>query len=350
MTNNEGVPENDEPGFLTTVGGIVADLATGATVPAPIRRNFFKAIGRLCSAAIEIPAAYLEGIAEEKRAETQGRIKIISTTASQIAENIKVDPEYARVALRKYGERIVREQVNLDSVAEVAAKEIHRKAMSSGGDHETQQEVREISDDWLNLFEKEASQKSSEEMQLLFGRILAGEIQRPSSFSIQTIKLVGQLDSRVAARFRTLCSLTLSLEVGNHIMDARVASLGGNAGQNALQKYGLGFDQLNVLEEFGLIISDFNSYMNYRASVAIDRSVALPFIYQTHPWGLVSSKDEASNLQEELRVHGVALSQSGKELMKIVEQQANDEYTEALKNYFKQLELSMVPISPQAGK
>jgi hypothetical protein len=350
MTKNEGIPENDEPSFLTTVGGIVTDLATGATIPAPIRRNFFKAIGRLCSAAIEIPAAYLEGIADEKRAETQGRIKIISTTASQIAENINVDPEYARVALRKYGERIVREQVNLDGVAEVAAEELQRKASSSGGEQETQQEVQEISDDWLNLFEKEASQKSSEEMQLLFGRILAGEIQRPSSFSIKTLRLVGQLDSRVAARFRLLCSLTIRLEAGNHIIDARVASLGGNAGQNALQKYGVGFDQLNTLEEFGLIISDFNSSMNYRGSVAIDRNVPLPFIYQTRPWGLISSKDEASHLQEELRVPGVALSQSGKELMKIVEQQANDEYTEALKNYFKQLDLSMVEISLQAGK
>ncbi len=345
MSNNEEIPENDESSFLTTIGGIVTDIATGATVPAPIRRNFFKAMGRLCSAAIEIPAAYLEGVADEKRAETQGRVKIISTTANQIAENMEVDPEYARVALRKYGERIVREQVNLDSVAQVAAEEIHHKPISSGVEQETQQEA--ISDDWLNLFEKEASQKSSEEMQLIFGRILAGEIQRPSSFSIKTLRLVGQLDSRVAARFRTLCSLTITLKAGDHIIDARVPSLGGNAGQNALQKYGLGFDQLNELEEFGLIISDFNSYMNYRMSVAIDKSVPLPFIYQDRPWGLVSSKDEVSDLQQDLRVHGVALSQSGKELMKIVEQQANDEYTEALRAYFKELDLSMVPISPQ---
>ena len=349
MPNNQEIPENHESSFLTTVGGIVTDIATGATVPAPIRRNFFKAMGRLCSAAIEIPAAYLEGVADEKRAETQGRVKIISTTANQIAENIKVDPEYARVALRKYGERIVREQVNLDGVAQIAAEEIHHKPISSGVEQETQPQAQEISDDWLNLFEKEASQKSSEEMQLIFGRILAGEIQRPSSFSIKTLRLVGQLDSRVAARFRTLCSLTITLKAGDHIIDTRVPSLGGNTGQNALQKYGLGFGQLNALEEFGLIISDFNSYMNYRMSVAMDKSVPLPFIYQNRPWGLVSSKDEVSDPQQELRVHGVALSQSGKELMNIVEQQANDEYTEALKNYFKQLDLVMVPISPQAG-
>jgi hypothetical protein len=47
-------------------------------------------------------------------------------------------------------------------------------------------------------------------------------------------------------------------------------------------------------------------------------------------------------------VHGVALSQSGKELMRIVDQQVNDEYTKALKEYFKTLDLWMIPISPQA--
>jgi hypothetical protein len=107
----------------------------------------------------------------------------------------------------------------------------------------------------------------------------------------------------------------------------------------------LSFDQLTVLEEFGLIISDFNSQMDYRVSVATDRRVTLPFIYQNRPWGLVSSKEEVSDLPGELRVPGVALSRSGKELMKIVEQQANDEYTEVLKDYFKTLDLSMVPIS-----
>jgi hypothetical protein len=38
-------------------------------------------------------------------------------------------------------------------------------------------------------------------------------------------------------------------------LDARVISLGGNTGSNALQAYSLSFDELNVLQEYGLIIS-----------------------------------------------------------------------------------------------
>lgn len=74
--------ELQESGMLATVADAVSDLVTGTTIPAPIRRNALKAFGRLCTAAIEIPAAYLEGKAEEKRAETEARVKIISTTAN----------------------------------------------------------------------------------------------------------------------------------------------------------------------------------------------------------------------------------------------------------------------------
>ena len=339
--------EGDAPATLTRLAAdIVADIATGATIPAPIRRNALKAFGRLFTAAIEIPAAYLEGKVEEKRAETQGRVKIISTAAHQIAANMNVDSEYSRVAVKKFGERIVREQINIDNVVKIAANQIRQDATGSiESESGKTTETAEISDDWLNNFEKEASQKSTEEMQFLFGRILAGEIQQPSSFSIKTVKLVGELDSRVAKLFQTLCSLSITVQSSENTFDVRVASLGGAAGANALKSYGLGFEQLNVLQEFGLIIPDYNSYMDYGATIANEkREVPVPFLHNKQKWGLIPSTGSSSPL----RVHGVALSVAGKELMKIVDMQPNDTYTAALKEYFNTLHLKMVPITLKA--
>ncbi len=37
-------------------------------------------------------------------------------------------------------------------------------------------QIPDISQDWLNAFDKEACDKSSDEMRYLFGKILAGEI------------------------------------------------------------------------------------------------------------------------------------------------------------------------------
>lgn len=346
--NMNAESESSEGGLLATVSDIVTDILTGTSIPAPIRKNAFKAFAQLCTATIDIPVAYLEGIAAEKRAETQGRVKIISTGADQIASQMNVDPEYARAAVKKYGQKIVREQVNLDQVSEVAANQIRQDATLLVGEQATASETAPINDDWLNHFAKEASQKSTEEMQLLFGRILAGEIQRPSSFSIKTLKLLGELDTRAAALFRQLCSLCVALKAGNILIDARVASLGGNANSNSLQSYGLSFDQLNVLHEYGLIIPDYNSYMDYRPCIADQAlKVRIPFKYQNRDWGLIASSDRPTD--QELRLHGVALSRSGKELTKIVEIGPAEEYTSGLHEYFEKQSLRMVEIGQRAA-
>ena len=86
-------------------------------------------------------------------------------------------------------------------------------------------------------------------MKSLFGKVLAGEIRRPTSYSIKTIKLMAQLDNRAAVLFRLLCSLSISLRFSNsNILDARVVSM-GNASADSLQAYGLPFDELNILQE-----------------------------------------------------------------------------------------------------
>jgi hypothetical protein len=328
-------------GALATVTDLVEGMIGGGGIPAPIRRNLFKAFGQLCSAAIDVPIAYLEGVGAEKRAEAQARVKIISTGADQIAAQMQVDPEYARAAVKKYGQRIIREQVNLDKVSVAAARELQGSNVDAEKADEAA-EIPPISDDWLNTFEKEASQKSTEEMQLLFGKILAGEILRPSSFSLKTVKLMGELDSRAANLFQRLASLAVSLRVSGTIVDARVVSLSGSAAQNSLQDYGLGFGTLNLLHEFGLIIPDYNSYMDYRASVVVGSNVSLPFTFQNRQWALLPPEERAP--QQELRLNGVALSAAGKELLDIVDIVLDEEYSAALEAFFGKIKLSMVSV------
>ena len=331
----------------SSVLDVVTDLVLGATIPTPIKRNAYKAFGQLCSAAIEIPVAYLEGVAAEKRAETEARIKIIGRSADQIAQQMKVDPEYARVAVKKFGQRVIREQVNLDMVSAIAAGELKETTNA------TDQRVgsgpeKTIDDDWLNNFEKEASQKSTQEMQFLFGRILAGEIKKPDSYSIKTVKILGELDSTVAKLFKKLCSVCVVLEIpdGSKVFDIRVPSLGGNAATNALNKYDLGFDQLNILHEYSLIIADYNSWFDYKSCVVKkNNQIDFPFLHQSRHWALLPSPDRVEN--HELKLSGVALSRAGRELLRVVDQDTMDEYTEALKEFFESRKLQMTEINIQ---
>jgi hypothetical protein len=62
----------------------------------------------------------------------------------------------------------------------------------------------DIEDDWLNFYAKLAEDKSSAELQQLFGRILAGEIRKPGSFSLKNLQLVSTLskeDAEAIAKF-----------------------------------------------------------------------------------------------------------------------------------------------------
>ena len=339
--NNSSKIEHQSDEELTKATEAIGNL--WSHVAAPVLKNTIKAFNQLCSAAIKIPIACIEGFESEIRAESEARVNIISATGKQIEEQINVDTEFAKVAIQKYGSKIIREQINIDKVCKVAAGQLQSEATLHSNNNQTTKEIPAIDDDWLNSFEKEASQKSTEEMQLLFGRILAGEISQPSSFSIKTVKLIGQLDSRTANLFRLLCSLSISLRDANNIIDARVLSIGGNAASNSLQNYGLNFDKLNVLQEYGLIISDYNSYMNYGMCVAIGETVLFPLKYQNRDWGLVPSTERT--IGEELRLHGVALSRSGKELLKIVDIETNDLFTVAVKDFFQKQNLSMVEIT-----
>ncbi len=263
------------------------------------------------------------------------RVKIIESSGDKIAEQVDVPIEYAQAAIKRYGQKIVRERVNIDKICEGAARELKEKT-----NEEKESEKSEIDSDWLNAFEDVAAPVSSEEMQRRLSKILAQEIQQPGAFSIRTIKLVGNLDKDVLKLFQKLCSLCISLVVPTdppRMLDARALSLTGSAAQNALATYGLDFGRLNILNEYGLLISDYNSYYDYGLSVAREINgqlqVSLPFEYQNQFWGLVNKNPPAQEVPN-IKLHGVALSKAGTELFRIIDLVPNDGYTTALQTFF----------------
>ena len=338
--DNFGAPGDE----VISVPEVITDLVIDAAIPgipAPVRRNIFKALGQLSSAAIDIPVAYLTGIADERRAETAARIKLINTSAGQIAQQMQTDPEYARVAVQKFGHRVLREQVNLDMISSRALSEL-RDASDSFDQSGPEESGDTINDDWLNAFETEARLKSTEEMQAFFGKVLAGEIRRPGSFSTRTIKILGSLDQNVANHFARLSSMCVST-VGMH---NRVPSLGGNAGTNALEKYGLNFDTLNLLNEHGLVIADYNSWWEFVPFMAIlnveQQAICVPLYYQGRHWMLTPKS--TSGIGKKLRIEGVALTRSGGELFSIVKVEPREDYSKALVQWLDSRGFRMVEV------
>ena len=67
----------------------------------------------------------------------------------------------------------------------------------------------DIDDDWLNLFVRVSEDKSTEELQHLFGRVLSGEIQRPRSFSLRTVQLLSTISKSDAEMLSGMLSYVL---------------------------------------------------------------------------------------------------------------------------------------------
>jgi len=143
---------------------------------------------------------------------------------------------------------------------------------------------------------------------------------------------MSQLDNSAAKLFQKFCSYCISLRLNEDIIDARVASLGGNPGDNNLMSYGLGWKELNILHEYGLIISDYNSYMTY--------PIGYTLTYRKKK--LILTAMQNSKNKNSFKIAGVALSNSGKELMDIIDILPDEKYTDNIFKYFNDNNLNIL--------
>ena len=232
-------------------------------------------------------------------------------------------------------------QANIESVLERAALEL--------GDKEVQD--HEVDHDWTARFFNDVQDVSSEEMHQLWAKVLAGEVERPKSTSLRTLSILKNLDQSTANTFRRICSACVSIEpVEATLFDARVPSLGGNPGTNALQTYGFNYDVLNVLNEYGLIISEYNSWYDFKMSIGISlpapaprQMVRMPFTFQGRYWVLVPTTQR--DMSQEFKLSGVALTRSGRELSSIVGLEPMEEYMQDLITFFESNGLQMTEVT-----
>ncbi len=230
-------------------------------------------------------------------------------------------------------------QLNIESVVKKAATQL--------GDTEVSND--ETDHDWTAHFFNHVQDVSSEEMQSLWAKVLAGEVERAGSTSIRTLGILKNIDQSTARLFRKFCSGCVFLCIdGRSLTDARVPSLGGNAASNVLKPYGLGFGELNRLNEHGIIISDYNSWYDYRMSVGqkIDNPpglIKIPFCFQGRYWILDAANEH--DVGKEFRLSGVALTNSGRELSRVVSLESLDNFAQALVTYFQNKNWKMTEVA-----
>ena len=233
-------------------GTTIAKLFTELGIVEYFQPGIVKAINHLIVGVVDAPAAYFESLADNIRSTTEARRHLRIEAARTLANGFKTNSELAARAYAQHAAKILNEQINVEEVLGIALQELSNTKS-------TDQPKGVPDDDWLAAFRNEASQRSSEEMRYAFGKTLAGEIQEPGTYSIRTVRILGVMETTTAALFRRLCNMIFLIPGLSEI----AITPGDNTQGNALKEFGISFFELNILQENGLIIPDFNSWVEF---------------------------------------------------------------------------------------
>lgn len=150
-----------------------------------------EALSRLIAGATDIPVALLEQQAQKIRTKTEGQKFVSEAMAKAVAENSCANAALVERATNTFLAKEIRKQANKEAIARKTVK--HLRNEPSGEENPSMPE-----EDWFNMFEQYAEHASSEKFQEIWARVLAGEIRKPRSFSLRTLRFISELDQEVA--------------------------------------------------------------------------------------------------------------------------------------------------------
>jgi hypothetical protein len=201
--------------FASNIGGTIGVMTsepTSSNLPAQIAEavsgipkalipSSVKALDRLIGAAVDIPVAWLGQKKAKIEAQTQAYTAVEAAIATTVASEAGATPEIVQQAMNVLVRREYRKQTNRNAVGQAALEDLR-----SGGKESISETLPEaIEDDWLNIFEKYAEDASTERMQTLWGRVLAGEIRKPGAYSLRTLRFLSEFSQADALTFADFC-------------------------------------------------------------------------------------------------------------------------------------------------
>lgn len=241
--------------------------------------------------------------------------------AKALAEGKEIEAE----TLERIEERILyketKRQENIDNVTQIAAEQISQ---------ETNISEEPVGNDWTTRFFNIVEDISDSEMQKLWGRILAGEVKQPKSFSLRTLELLKNLSKREAEVF-TLAS--------NFVIVSRNSPfLFRGADSENLTKYGLTFEERLLLIEIGILQADPNITRNLR-----QQNTDATTYFESGRY-LVKVSKKANTPDNNIEIF--RFSKIGEELLKLLPTNVNDDYIKgfmtALENHSLEVEYSFI--------
>lgn len=177
---------------LPTLGELIEGVL-GIRLPAlrlpQVAKNTGKALGRIINAGGSAISRAIERDTERRDARHNAKLALDGLAKRTIDKTMARDrPELVDRALDAALGRAVEEQERLENVARVALEDLEAQPP-------TEDATQDLDDDWLTDFTRIAAQKSKEEVQKLWGKLLANEIRRPGSFKLRNLHALSMVDA-----------------------------------------------------------------------------------------------------------------------------------------------------------
>lgn len=177
-----------------------------------------------------------------------------------------------------------------------------------------QQEVSEapIEDDWLYSWREYAGRVSVNELQDLWGRILAGEVKQPGTYSIRTLEFLKGISKSEAE---------LISKAARYVIDGRIH----RNKDGFLEVDGLNFSQLLFLQDIGIL----------SGVEALGLTTTYKTIHENkfYKWFIASNKIiiiEHDDKNKTLETEVYLLTQVGVEVLKLASFGVNTDYLESV--------------------
>lgn len=184
-----------------------------------------------------------------------------------------------------------------------------------------------VNQEWIERFMESAGFVSSDEMKLVWGKILSNEFEQPGSTPPNMIRILSEITPTLARAFKKICSMKVwicpLLEDENIEMAFQKIFVPYKGHDNELRELGISFNILNELETLGVIkVSTISGY----ASKNIDNANILLCI-----------GDKLEVISEhkngELPIGNVILTSAGESLQQITEAEEIPNYYNMIRQY-----------------
>lgn len=191
--------------------------------------------------------------------------------------------------------RLFNENENIKRIADFAYREL---------ENDKNEITEDIDEDWKNNFFDKGKKIYSEDLQFIFGKILAGEIRQPGTYSKRLLNILSNLSQKEATLFSKISKYVLTDSKNSFIISDR----------EILSQFGISIEDIIDLEEAGLINSN-------------PLNVSGTNMYQYKGY-LITFNEQ----QPKLRIY--CLTNSGKDLEKIINQEISVDYLLEIKKKY----------------